>query len=165
MDSKAIIGNAMEEVLDEEFAEYINTLPIYADHQFSERHNRKMNKLIRIQRKPYFSLISTAGRRAACIIVTSSLSISGKKASCVSIVHGFSGLATKVVITQTLQKQNGSTWTYVSSWNKTFNTWLGSLSNSKSSLSSGTYRLKTVAKVYSGNNYETITVYSSTASC
>ena len=69
MDSKAIIGNAMEEVLDEEFAEYINTLPIYADHQFSERHNRKMNKLIRIQRKPYFSLISTAGRRAACIIV------------------------------------------------------------------------------------------------
>ena len=97
--------------------------------------------------------------------VTSSLSISGKKASCVSIVHGFSGLATKVVITQTLQKQNGSTWTYVSSWNKTFNTWLGSLSNSKSSLSSGTYRLKTVAKVYSGNNYETITVYSSTASC
>ena len=69
MDIKAIIGNAMEEVLDEEFAEYINTLPIYADHQFSERHNRKMNKLIRIQRKPYFSLISTAGRRAACIIV------------------------------------------------------------------------------------------------
>lgn len=97
--------------------------------------------------------------------ITSSLSISGKKASCISVVHGFSGLATKVVITQTLQKQSGSTWTYVTSWNKTFNTWLGSLSNSKSSLSSGTYRLKTVAKVYSGNSYETITIYSSTASC
>ena len=69
MDSKAIIGNAMEEVLAEEFAEYINDLPLYTDHQFSERHNRKMNKLIRIQRKPYFKLISTAGRRAACIIV------------------------------------------------------------------------------------------------
>lgn len=69
MDSKEIIGNAMEEVLDEEFAEYISTLPIYADHQFSERHNRKMSKLIRIQRKPYFNLISTAGRRAACIVV------------------------------------------------------------------------------------------------
>ena len=96
--------------------------------------------------------------------ITSSLSISGKKASCISVVHGFSGLATKVVITQTLQKQSGSTWTYVTSWNKTFNTWLGSLSNSKSSLSSGTYRLKTVAKVYSGNSYETITIYSSTAS-
>ena len=69
MDSNAIIGNAMEEVLAEEFAEYINDLPLYTDHQFSERHNRKMNKLIRIQRKPYFKLISTAGRRAACIIV------------------------------------------------------------------------------------------------
>lgn len=68
MDSKEIIGNAMEEVLDEEFAEYINTLPIYADHKFSERHNRKMSKLIKRQRKPYFKLISTAGRRAACIV-------------------------------------------------------------------------------------------------
>ena len=44
MDSKAIIGNAMEEVLDEEFAEYINDLPLYTGHQFSERHNRKMSK-------------------------------------------------------------------------------------------------------------------------
>ena len=39
------------------------------------------------------------------------------------------------------------------------------LTTTKSGLSSGTYRLKTVAKVYSGNNYETITVYSYTASC
>ncbi|MBR1662994.1 MAG: DUF4367 domain-containing protein [Ruminococcus sp.] len=69
MDSKAIIGNAMEEVLAEEFAEYINDLPLYTEHQFSERHNRKMNKLIKRQRKPYFSMISTAGRRAACVIV------------------------------------------------------------------------------------------------
>lgn len=69
MDNKEIIGNAMEEVLDEEFAEYINTLPIYADHKFSKRHNRKISKLIKRQRKPYFKLISTAGRRAACAVI------------------------------------------------------------------------------------------------
>lgn len=69
MDNKEIIGNAMEEVLDEEFAEYINTLPIHAEHKFSKRHNRKMSKLIKRQRKPYFKLISTAGRRTACVVI------------------------------------------------------------------------------------------------
>lgn len=59
----------MDEVLTEEFAAYIDDLPLYTDHQFSKRHNRKMNKLIKRQRKPYFKLICTAGRRAACIIV------------------------------------------------------------------------------------------------
>lgn len=68
MDSKEIIGNAMEEVLDDEFDKYINDLPLYADHKFSDRHNRKMRKLIKRQRKPYFKLISTVGRRAACIV-------------------------------------------------------------------------------------------------
>lgn len=69
MDSKKIIGNAIEEVLDEEFAEYMKALPIYSDHKFSERHNRKMNRLIKRQRKPYFRFICTTGRRVACIIV------------------------------------------------------------------------------------------------
>lgn len=69
MDNKEIIGNAMEEVLDEEFAEYINTLPICADHEFSKQHKRKMSKLIKRQRKPYFKLISTAGCRAACAVI------------------------------------------------------------------------------------------------
>ena len=97
--------------------------------------------------------------------ISSDMSISNNTASCKSVVRGFSGLANKVVITQTLQKKNGNSWTYVTSWSKTFNSWLAIYTTSKSSLSSGTYRLKTVAKIYSGNNYETITVYSRTASC
>ncbi|MBR1823171.1 MAG: hypothetical protein IJ779_02935, partial [Ruminococcus sp.] len=97
--------------------------------------------------------------------LVSTLSISNKAATCNSMVRGMSNLATKVVVTQTLQKKSGSTWNYVTSWSKTFNSWLAMYSNSKSSLSSGTYRLKTVAKVYSGNSYETITIYSNTASC
>ena len=38
--------------------------------------------------------------------------------------------------------------------------WYAIYSNSKESLSSGTYRVKTVAKVYNGSAYETITIYS-----
>ena len=97
--------------------------------------------------------------------ISSDMSISNNTATCKSVVRGDTSLATKIVITQTLQKKNGNSWTYVTSWSKTFNTWYAIYTTSKSSLSSGTYRLKTVAKVYSGNNYETITVYSGTASC
>lgn len=97
--------------------------------------------------------------------ISSDMSISNNTATCKSVVRGDTSLATKIVITQTLQKKNGNSWTYVTSWSKTFNTWYAIFTTSKSSLSSGTYRLKTVAKVYSGNNYETITVYSRTASC
>ena len=97
--------------------------------------------------------------------ISSDMSISNNTATCKSVVRGDTSLATKIVITQTLQKKNGNSWTYVTSWSKTFNTWYAIYTTSKSSLSSGTYRLKTVAKVYSGNNYETITVYSRTASC
>ena len=97
--------------------------------------------------------------------ISSDMSISNNTATCKSVVRGDTSLATKIVITQTLQKKNGNSWTYVTSWSKTYNTWYAIYTTSKSSLSSGTYRLKTVAKVYSGNNYETITVYSGTASC
>ena len=97
--------------------------------------------------------------------ISSSLYISNKSASCQSTVYGFSNMATKVNITHTLQKKSGSSWNFVTSWTKNFNTWYGILTTSKSNLSSGTYRLKTVAKVYKGNSYETITVYSNTYSC
>ena len=57
--------------------------------------------------------------------VSSTLSISNKIANCKSTVFGFSTLATKIVMTQTLQKKNGNSWTNVTSWSKTFNTWYG----------------------------------------
>ena len=97
--------------------------------------------------------------------ISSSLYISNNTASCESTVIGFSGLATRVEITQTLQKKSGNSWNFYTSWVKNYNNWYGILSTTKTGLSSGTYRLKTVAKVYSGNNYETITVYSSTRTC
>ena len=73
--------------------------------------------------------------------------------------------ASKVVVTHTLEKKSGKWWSNVTSWTKTFNTYTAIYTTSKSSFSSGTYRLKTIAKVYNGSDYETITIYSSTVSC
>ena len=97
--------------------------------------------------------------------IGSGLSISNKKATCSSSVLGYDGTATKIVVTQTLQKKAGASWTGTSTWTKTYNTWYCKYTNYKSSLIGGTYRLKTVAKVYSGSNYETITAYSFERTC
>ena len=95
---------------------------------------------------------------------TSRLSISGNTASCMSVVDGFSGKTTKIVITQTLQKKNSSgSWTNSQTANSNaINSYKGSFSKSYSRLAKGTYRVKTTATVYSGNKSETVTSYSST---
>lgn len=92
---------------------------------------------------------------------SSDLSISGTTATCESSVTGYYNKTTKIVITQTLQKKNSSgNWDDICSWSGTIYSFQGSLINTKSSLSSGTYRLKTVATVYAGTSNETITKYS-----
>ena len=97
--------------------------------------------------------------------VSSNISISSKTATCNSIVTGIIGTTTKIVITQRLQKKNGDSWSNVKSWTKTVNGYTTSFTNKKSSLASGTYRTRTIAKVYKGSAYETIKVNSSTATC
>lgn len=42
--------------------------------------------------------------------ISGTLSISNKAATCKSTVRGISGTTAKIVITQTLQKKNGSSW-------------------------------------------------------
>ena len=92
---------------------------------------------------------------------SSDLSISEKTATCESSVTGYYNKITKIVVNQTLQKKNSSgDWEYVCNWYDTIYNYYGSLTNTKSSLSSGTYRLKTVATVYAGTEHETITQYS-----
>lgn len=97
--------------------------------------------------------------------ISSNLYISNNTATCESKVIGFSNTVTRIEITQTLQKKSGNSWNFYTSWVKNYYNWYGILSTTKTGLSSGTYRLKTVAKVYSGNSYETITIYSSTRTC
>ena len=92
---------------------------------------------------------------------SSTLSISGTTATCDSSVTGYYNETIKIVIKQTLQKKNSSSdWDDVCSWNNTIYNYRGSVTNTKNSLSNGTYRLKTVATVYAGTANETITKYS-----
>ena len=97
--------------------------------------------------------------------ITSIVSISSKNATCQSTVQGSSKTVTKIVIKQTLQYKSGTKWLDVTSWVKTVNTFSLRFNNTKYNIGSGTYRVKTVAKVYNGSAYETITIYSKTASC
>ena len=49
---------------------YISDLPpINEDYEFSAKFERRMQKLIRRYAKPYYMLINTAAKRAACIII------------------------------------------------------------------------------------------------
>lgn len=97
--------------------------------------------------------------------ISNSLSITNNTASCISIVVGHSNVTTKIRIEQTLQKKNGSSWSDKVIFTNIYNSNVAIYSTQKSGLASGTYRLKTVAKVYSGDNYETVTKYSSTCTC
>lgn len=91
----------------------------------------------------------------------SELSISGTIASCRS--YSYSSTATKIKVEQTLQKKSFLFWNDVSNaaWTKTVNTRVIDFTNSKSNLSSGTYRLMSVFTLTNSNGeIETITVYS-----
>lgn len=95
--------------------------------------------------------------------VTSSLSISGNTAYCTSKSDGIN--AVSITVVQTLEKYSGwfAIWNAVdgASWSETFNNKTIYVANTKSGLSSGTYRLKSVFTLKSANGKtETITVYS-----
>lgn len=66
--SKTDFKNAFREVVSSEFA-HIPTDENSIDFTFSERFNKRMEKLIRSQKKPYWNIINTTTRRVAVIIV------------------------------------------------------------------------------------------------
>lgn len=70
MESNKLFLQALENVYDDEFENYMSSLERNnrSEHIFGEEHNKKMSKLIKLQRRPYFKLICTTGRRAACIV-------------------------------------------------------------------------------------------------
>lgn len=85
--------------------------------------------------------------------IYSYLSISGDKATCTSTVTGMPTV-TKIEATQYLEKKVLWWWEEVDHWDKTVNGDYLYMCNSKDNLSSGTYRVRTVATVYSGTDYE-----------
>lgn len=90
---------------------------------------------------------------------------SSKKATCTSVVEDDNGDVTKIVLTQVLQKKDGSNWVTYAGWGGTFNQSSVTSTRTREPVSSGSYRFKTIAKVYKGTKYETITTYSKAVSC
>ncbi len=94
--------------------------------------------------------------------VTSTIKIVSKVATCISQVSGKTGV-TKIVITQRLQRLEGTSWVNIQSWTKTVNSDYATFTNQSGTLVSDTYRTRTIAKVYSGTAYETIRLNSTSA--
>lgn len=89
------------------------------------------------------------------------LSISNNTATCVSKVNGYSGITTKIEITQSFEELLPSGWWYrLNSWSQTYYNYHASFTNSTTVPYSGTYHVRTTAKVYAGSNYENISIYS-----
>lgn len=116
-----------------------------------------------------FTLVSTTASADVVMLCTdysgrcrSSLSISGSTATCKSILNGYSGTTTKVVITQILQKKNSSVWSQVKTWSTTVTSYNAAVTKTASSISTGTYRLETIFKIYEGSTYDSVNIYSST---
>lgn len=104
---------------------------------------------------PYYETASAA---------TSTLTISGTTAKCESKLVGHSNV-TSCKVEQTLEKYSGWFWIWNdvdgASWSNIISGSSGKVTNSKSGLESGTYRLKSVFTLTSSNGKtETITVYS-----
>ena len=97
----------------------------------------------------------------------SALNFIGTKAECVSQADGFNTV--KITVVQTLQKYSGWFWIWNdvdgATWTKTVNINTVSFTNTKSGLSSGKYRVKSVFTLTnSSGKTETITIYSDTES-
>ena len=97
---------------------------------------------------------------------TSRLSINGKSATCTSRTDGVD--AVSITVEQTLEKYSGwfTIWNDVDGayWTNSYEQCPVSFSNTKSGLSAGTYRLKSVFTLEnSSGKTETITVYSNEA--
>ena len=116
----------------------------------------------------FFCLTASANEDAVTYLYTnycsSKLTISSLNATCKSELKGYSGTTTKIEVTQTLQVKNGAQWRKCESWSATYYGYYCYYTNSRSVYSGNQYRVKSEFKVYSGSNYENITVYSSTVS-
>ena len=96
--------------------------------------------------------------------VKSTLAITSSSAECSSSCIGLSNVV-QITVEQTLEKYSGWFWIWNevdgASWTKTVNDNIIRLTNTKSGLDSGTYRLKSVFTLTnSSGKSETITIYS-----
>lgn len=93
--------------------------------------------------------------------LTTSFGVYDGEASCTTTIYGIPGTTTKIVVTQILEKKNGKSWDEVKKWSGiTYNNWYCNCTNSYTVTESGTYRLRTEAKVYCGSKSEDVDITS-----
>ena len=112
----------------------------------------------------YESIYSVSPYYQSASDAISTLTISGTTAKCESKLIGHSDVIS-CKVEQTLEKYSGWFWIWNNvdgaCWTKTMNSNSILMSNTKSGLSSGTYRLKSVFTLTSSSGKtETITIYS-----
>lgn len=111
------------------------------------------------------AVIPDGGIASPCYVYTNSiastLGISSGEASCRTTIYGISSTTTKIVVTQILEKKDGNSWSEVKKWSDiTYNSWWCNCTNSYTVTESGTYRLRSEAKVYSDSKYENVDITS-----
>lgn len=93
---------------------------------------------------------------------TAVLQIASDTAYCDVSVTGSTSV-TKIEITMTLQKKTLWWWGDKEEWTTTVSSTMAGITKT-ASVSSGTYRVKGVCKIYSGSSSESVTIYSAEVS-
>lgn len=104
MNEYSIFQKALGEVFESELNEFLAGVDLDQPHTFSDKFNRKMDKLIKRREKSYYTLISTAGRRVACIILiivmlsASSLTVKAVRDAVYDFIMRIFGDHTEVIV-------------------------------------------------------------------
>ena len=66
MNNFSYFSKALDEVVDARLDDYVETLEVDKRYEFSEKYNKKINKLIKHREKPYFTLRAWCRFRRRC---------------------------------------------------------------------------------------------------
>lgn len=90
--------------------EYDNSVPETEYHVFSQRFEKKMEKLIKRRKKPYYKMVNTFGKRAACfaagVLVAFTLTIMNVEAFRNAFIDFFIRIFEKFSIVQSVENIN-----------------------------------------------------------
>ena len=104
MNEYSIFQKALGEVFESELNEFLAGIALDQPHTFSDKFNKKMSKLIKRREKSYYTLISTAVRRVACIILiivmlsASSLTVKAVRDAVYDFIMRIFGDHTEVIV-------------------------------------------------------------------
>lgn len=99
---------ALFDALTPEYVQILNNAS--DDHVFSQKFERKMQKLIKRRNKPYYKIVNTIGKRVACIaviiIVASSITVMSVKALREAVADLFVSIYEKFSSVQSAESSN-----------------------------------------------------------